>query len=149
MTFLEYMRRNYPNANNNDAASVWLACKGAQEYADLQVRLCIQSIIDYEHENGREPICNDEERSAADYAAIFNGKASEGNAPDDSSNEHPKYCTIVDSDDRQYLAKAEYRENYKAVGPAMVEFKGEWISIQEFEGLGYNNYGCVNYRMHP
>jgi len=42
-----------------------------EKYARLQVRRAFQSIIDYEHENGRTPICNDEERGATEYAEIF------------------------------------------------------------------------------
>lgn len=42
-----------------------------QEYAELMVRKGFQSIIDYELENGRTPICNDEERGASEYATIF------------------------------------------------------------------------------
>lgn len=71
MTFLEHMKEKHPSGNNNDAGSVWLVCQEAQEYADAQVRRVIQSIIDYELENGRQPICNDEERGANEYADIF------------------------------------------------------------------------------
>jgi hypothetical protein len=71
MTFLEFMAANYPGKNTNDKAALFLACQGAQEYAEQKVIEVIQSIMDYEHENGRTPICNDEERDAADYAAIF------------------------------------------------------------------------------
>lgn len=60
------------------------------------------------------------------------------------------HCTIDSGEYGSFLAKVVYCEISKAWNPSEVKFKGEWISIDEFDNMeGYNCYGCENYRTEP
>lgn len=70
MSFIEYLNEKF-DWQETDSGYPLLTAKMAEQYAQFQVRRAIQSIIDYELENGRTPICNDEQRGAVEYAQLF------------------------------------------------------------------------------
>ena len=37
MTFLEYLKKHYPNSNNQDDVTVVLVCRAAEEYAEYKL----------------------------------------------------------------------------------------------------------------